>query len=152
MEGFFVILVFILVAMAFMANLGKGAPSSAGSKSGVNDIPSSLRAKWKSEDASDEARRDSSNRAKGGQAKRPGLKRDEREQDEEKRRQSRRDDHRTKAQRKAMAKLGRGEPRDQNSSRRDDWGQRGHLSGGWVTPAIISLLSAGAVAALFASS
>jgi|GEM_PF-6112506 len=152
MEGFFVILVFILVAVGFLANQNKGAPSPTGSKTGASDIPPTLRAKWKAEDASSGANRQSSDRPKYGQTRRPGIERDEREQNEETRRQTRRDDHRTKAQVKAMAKLGRGQPRDRNPKRRDDWGRRGHLSGGWITPIIVSLLSAGAVAALFASS
>ncbi len=152
MEGFFIILVFILIAFGFVISKGTGAPSPAGSKNAAHDIPSTLRAKWNAEDASARQRRVTSDKEKDAPERKPAISRDEREQEEETRRQSRRDDHRTKAQRKAMAKLGRGEPSDQNPNRRHDWGQRGHLSGGWLTPAIISLLSAGAVAALFASS
>jgi len=154
MEGFFVILIFIIAAFSILFGKDAGAKLSAGPKGDADNIPASLRAKWDAEDevSSRQTKQIKSHQAKIPQARRPGLERDEREQNEETRRQTRRDDHRTKAQRKAMAKLGRGEPRDQNPNRRHDWGRRGHLSGGWVTPAIVSLLSAGAVAALFASS
>ncbi|CAM3828014.1 hypothetical protein [Litorimonas haliclonae] len=154
MEGFFVILIFIIAAFSILFGKDAGAKLSAGRKSEADNIPASLRAKWDAEDetTSGQSEQVTSHHALNPQARRPGLERDERELNEETERQTRRDDHRTKAQRKAMAKLGRGEPRDQNPNRRDDWGRRGHLSGGWVTPAIISLLSAGAVAALFASS
>jgi len=154
MEGFFVILIFIIAAFSILFGKDAGAKLSPGRKSQSDNIPASLRAKWDAEDenASRQPKQVTSHQVKIPQSRRPGIERGEREQNEETRRQTRRDDHRTKAQLKAMAKLGRGQPRDQNPNRRDDWGRRGHLSGGWVTPIIVSLLSAGAVAALFASS
>lgn len=162
MEG--LIFIIAIIIFAFLAMIFKsqgpasGALQSAPSKTS-HDIPASLKAKWKSE----ENRRGSTNTSKSQTSKnrpsRParnaagqtGGSWARREQAEEARRQTRRDDHRTKAQQKAMARLGTGTPKDNNPNRRHDWGRRGQMGAGWLTPIIISFLSAGAVAVLFAS-
>lgn len=135
--------VFILILVG--RNKSQVSPSEAVTETERStSVPSSLRAKWKAEDM----RAQNSNRNRAGQTGGGWAKREEAE---EERRQTRRSDHRTKAQQKAMARLGTGTPRDKNPNRRHDWGRRGHFGSGWVTPFVISLLSAGAVAVLFSA-
>lgn len=162
MDGFFIIIALVMVVFGVMFSKKHSSASDAMAtkQNNPNDIPTSLKAKWRAED---NRHGDNRNNSRNNSSAKPsyqttrniegqaGRGRSDREQAEETRRQTRRNDHRTEAQRKAMEKLGKGTPEDKNPNRRHDWGQRGHFGGGWVTPVLISLLSAAGVAALFAA-
>lgn len=146
MEGLIFILFFAFVAFVIFGSKTKLSKTSVSKYSEPHDI---LQAKWNAESQKRNRVMKSTESYRGTGERAAEQEKSRSFQD---RKQSRDANNRDRDQTKEMARSGDGAPKDLSFNRRDDWGRRGNMGGGFLVPFTGSLIVAGALAALLAFS
>ena len=157
MEGLFLLIIIGFVAYLAINSSPKAAtkkPSFSPKNSNDYDIPDYLRGKWEREDKKSQtalSKNSKSKRVMSSTTTAQNLWKTTQSANERLQKRSKEAQERNTAQTEMFKQSGKGQPIDKNNQRRADWGKRGHLSGGWLQPIFISLISAAALASLFAA-